>query len=259
MHDPGSPTGPAPSGKFYDLLRQGFQRLAAPLGDAGGGAGGALQPGGRRHRRAGGRGVPARLAADVRPGARRAAPLPHAADARGGAAARSRIPGPGGWSSLVPDGGRADLGHPGLHLGARGRGARDRRHDPVVSPGGGHDPGAGAVDQVGRLDHHDRHGGIGGPGGADRPDRLGLRVVPGPGAAAAARRAADPDAGRRGGRRRGDLPGAAGRGPVRRRGPLLVDGLRVGRPAALPGQLDHRLLDVRPVHHAPGRSSACPR
>ena len=52
------------------------------------------------------------------------------------------------------------------------------------------------------------------------------------------------------GGRRGDLPGAAGRGPLRRRGPLLLDGLRVGGPAPLPGQLDRRLLDLRPVHHA---------
>ena len=51
------------------------------------------------------------------------------------------------------------------------------------------------------------------------------------------------------GGRRGDLPGAAGRRPVRRRGPLLLHGLRVGGPAALPGQLDRRLFDVRPVHH----------
>ena len=69
-------------------------------------------------------------------------------------------------------------------------------------------------------------------------------------AEAAAQRAEDPDAGRCGGGRRRHLPGAAGRGPVRRRSPLLDHRVRVGRLAPLPGQLDRGLLDVRPVHHA---------
>ena len=45
---------------------------------------------------------------------------------------------------------------------------------------GGDDPGPGPVDQGGRVDHHDRHGGLGRAGGADRADRGRVRLVAGP-------------------------------------------------------------------------------
>ena len=218
------------------------------LGNAGCRPRGAVQPGGRDRRRARGGGLPGLPSGHVQPGSRGPAPFSHASHARGRAArghlSLALVAGPSGANR-----GRADLGRPGLHLGAGGRGAWDRRHDPGVPSRGRHDPGAGPPDQVGGLDHHDRNGRIGRPGGTDRPDRLGLRLLPGPGAEAAAQRAANPDAGRRGGGCGRHLPGTAGRGPVRRGGALLHHRVRVGRAAPLPGQLDRGLFDVRPVHH----------
>ena len=208
-----------------------------------------LQPGGRDHCRAGGRGVPGLPPGNVQRGARGSAPFPHAPHARGRTARRhlslALVAGP-----ARSHGGRVDLGHPGFHLGAGGRGTWDRCHDPGVSSGRRHDPGAGPVHQVGGLDHHDRHGRVGGPGRTDRPDRFGVWLLPRPGAEAAAQRAANPHAGRSGGRRRRHLPGPAGRRSLRRRGALLVHGLRVRGAPSLPGQLDRGLLDVCPVHHA---------
>ena len=147
-----------------------------------------------------------------------------------------------GWS-------RACSSSPGR---PRGRGARHRRPDPRLPPRRRADPGAGPADQGGRLDHHDRHRRLGRAGGADRADRRRVRVVPGAAPPAHARRAPAADAGRArpagiGAIFRAPLGGALFAGEVL----YSTDGHRVGRAAALPGQLDRRLLDVRPVHHAP--------
>ena len=152
-----------------------------------------------------------------------------------------------------PDGRRPDLGPARLHAGARGRGARHRRHDPRLPPrAAGRSAarvplikGVASIITIGTGGSAGQEGPIAqiGAGFGSFLARL-LRLH--------AERAPAPDARRRG--RRGI--GAIFRAPL---GGALFAGEvlysthrdRVGGAAALPGQLDRRLLDVRPVHHAP--------
>ena len=91
--------------------------------------------------------------------------------------------------------------------------------------------------------------GTGGSGGREGPIAqigAGFGSFLGNCAAAAAGRAAHPDGGRHGSRRRRHLPRAAGRGPLRRRGPLPLARVRVGgHHPRRPGQR-HGLLHLRP-------------
>ena len=126
--------------------------------------------------------------------------------------------------------------------------------------GAGQDPLAGADNQGDRVGHHHRLGRL----GRARKGRS-RRSAPGFGSALAKLLEADAQSERR----LLTLAGAAGgvgaifRAPLG--GGLICDrgpvhdsaAIGVGRAAALPGQLDRGVFDVRPVHHARGRSSPC--
>ncbi len=132
-----------------------------------------------------------------------------------------------------------------LHVRPGGRGARHRRRHRRLPLSPGQDSAAGAAHQDRRQRPDPRHRRLRRPRRADRPDRGRLRLVSGQAAAPAARRAAHPDGGRHGGRRRRHLPRSACRGPVRRRGPLPLARFRVGsHHPRRPGQR-HRLLHLR--------------
>ena len=100
--------------------------------------------------------------------------------------------------------------------------------------------------------------GTGGSGGREGPiAQIGGRVrfISGQPAAFAARGAAHPDGGGHGGGRGGHFSGAAGRGPVRRRGAVSLARLRIG--SHHPGRAGqrHRLLHLRLRSSAGSRSS----
>ena len=172
-------------GQAPGIDKAGLPATRCPLGNAGSRTDRPVQSHRRVHRRTGRRGIPALPSGHVQRGPRGPAGFSHASHARRQAACRhlpvALVAGPAG-----ADSGGSDIGHPGLHLGSGGRGAWDRRHDPGLPSGRGHDPHASPADQVGGLDHHHRHRRVGRAGGPDRPDRLGVRILSGPGAQAAA-------------------------------------------------------------------------
>ena len=115
-----------------------------------------------------------------------------------------------------------------LHLGAGGRGARHRRRHRRLPPPRRRSAHPHPVHQGGGVGADHRLGRRGRARGADGADLGGAGGDPRSPAAAARPGAAHPDPRRHGGRPRRRLPRAAGDGDLRRRDPLLGDGVRVG-------------------------------